>query len=217
VRRDAARRAVERQLADWDAHPVRAQVAQAKDARAIGDADHVDVVVRPIPNHRGEEAAVLAGKVHAPRATELVAEALADDADRRSVHERCDLCDVVGEHAVVQRLVAVVQLLQVHILRDVVVAESAQVEHDAVGLLLQGLHPWRHEATQVESVTLRIVHRHALVPQRVVKNIDALLLRLERLDVTLAALEPLKARNTLLTPLVCGHARNGSRRGARRR
>ena len=63
VRRDPARRDVERQLPDRNAHPVAAEVAQPKDARAVGDDDHVDVVVRPVVHHRAEVAAVLAREV----------------------------------------------------------------------------------------------------------------------------------------------------------
>ena len=63
VRRDPARRDVQRQLPDRNAHPVAAEVAQPKDARAVGDDDHVDVVVRPVVHHRAEVAAVLAREV----------------------------------------------------------------------------------------------------------------------------------------------------------
>ena len=43
LRVDAGAGRVERQLADRDAHAIRAEVAQAEDALAVGDHDHADV------------------------------------------------------------------------------------------------------------------------------------------------------------------------------
>ena len=111
MRRDAARSDVERELADRDAHSVRAEIAQTEDARAVRHADHVHVVVRPVVHHSREEPAVLGAEVHAARAAELRAELLAHVADGGRVDERGELGRVLHQHAVVQRLVAVVQIL----------------------------------------------------------------------------------------------------------
>ena len=48
LRRHAGAGGVELQLADGDAHAVGAQVAQAEDAAAVGDADEPDVLLRPV-------------------------------------------------------------------------------------------------------------------------------------------------------------------------
>ena len=82
--------------------------------------------------HGGEEAAILAREVHAAAATELVAELLAHVPHGGRVDEGGQLLHVVNQHPVVQRLVAVVQVLQVEVLPDgglVVVALRADVVH----------------------------------------------------------------------------------------
>ena len=61
--------------------------------------------------HGGEEAAVLAGEVHAAAAAVLVAELLAHVPHRGRVDQRRQLLHVVDEDAVVEGLVAVVQVL----------------------------------------------------------------------------------------------------------
>ena len=47
--RDRRARRVELQLADGDAHPVGAEIAEAEDALAAGHADEPDVALRPVP------------------------------------------------------------------------------------------------------------------------------------------------------------------------
>ena len=63
----AARRrcGIELQLADRDAHAVGAEVAQAEDAAAVGDADEPHVLLRPVPQHLLHVAAARDRKVHA--------------------------------------------------------------------------------------------------------------------------------------------------------
>jgi hypothetical protein len=75
---DAAGGGVEHELADGDAHAVRAEVAQPQDARAVGDDHHLDLVRRPVVHHGAHQPAVLRRKVHAARAPEVGPEALAD-------------------------------------------------------------------------------------------------------------------------------------------
>mmetsp|Transcript_3736 Transcript_3736/g.8215 ORF Transcript_3736/g.8215 Transcript_3736/m.8215 type:complete len:589 (-) Transcript_3736:261-2027(-) len=120
VRGDAAAGGVEGELADGDAHAVDAEVAQAQDARAVGDDDDAHVGVGPVVDEGGHEAAVLPGEVHAARAAELMAELLADGADGGSVDQRGELLDVVHEQIEVEGLVPILELLQVHIFRFVV-------------------------------------------------------------------------------------------------
>jgi hypothetical protein len=83
---------------------------------------------------------------------------------------------------VVQRLIAVVQLLKVHILADVVVTKLANLADGARDLLRQRLDAGRDQTTQVQSITLGHIHCHALVPQRIVQDANSVLLCLERLE-----------------------------------
>src|SRR5262249_19264735 len=48
LRRHAGAGGIERELADRDAHPASAEVAEAEDALAVGDDDEAHVLFRPI-------------------------------------------------------------------------------------------------------------------------------------------------------------------------
>ena len=85
-----------------------------------------------------------------PRALQkLVAELLANVANRGCVNKRCDFFDVIHENAVIESLVAVVQVLQVHILPHVVIPIITQLFHDTILLLLERLHNWRKKARKL--------------------------------------------------------------------
>ena len=58
LRRHGGAGGVELQLADRDTHAVGAQVAQAEDALAGGDADDAHVLLRPVPQHLLDPAAL---------------------------------------------------------------------------------------------------------------------------------------------------------------
>ena len=55
---DAADEGVERQLADRNAHPADALVAQTEDPLPVGHHDHVDVTLRPVVQHLVQTVAV---------------------------------------------------------------------------------------------------------------------------------------------------------------
>mmetsp|Transcript_41365 Transcript_41365/g.60957 ORF Transcript_41365/g.60957 Transcript_41365/m.60957 type:complete len:601 (-) Transcript_41365:322-2124(-) len=116
VGRDPAGGAVQRELADGDAHPVRAQVPEPEDARAVRDDDDVDLVARPVVHHRRHVAAIVPREVHPARPAVLVAELLAHHAHGWGVDQRSHLFDVIYKCAVVQGFVPVCQVLQVHVL-----------------------------------------------------------------------------------------------------
>mmetsp|Transcript_21059 Transcript_21059/g.45192 ORF Transcript_21059/g.45192 Transcript_21059/m.45192 type:complete len:204 (-) Transcript_21059:80-691(-) len=199
--RNPTRSTVKRELAYWDAHAMRTEITQSENPRTIGDTDHVDIFVRPIPNHRREETAVLAREVHASRTSKLVAKALAHDSNCRRIDERRELGDVVGKNTVVQCLVPIVELLKVEVGPHRVFAIGTYTLKRGTGLLFQRLHARGDEAAQVEPIAFRVVHCHALVPERVVQDVDALLLGLERLEVADPAAEmSLESPHALLPP-----------------
>ena len=180
VRRDPARRAVERQLAYRNPHPVGAEVSQTENARAVGDDDDLAVRARPVPHHRAHLSAVFRREEHAARALECLREILADAADGRRVHERRDLADLVHQHAVEERLVPVVQVLQHQVLAQRVVGVLAHLPEEGVALLADLADVGGQEAAQPEAVALLRRERGALVPQRVLEQRAALLPRVER-------------------------------------
>ena len=162
---------VERELADRDAHPVRAEVAQPQYALAIGHDDDSGAV-RPVAQHPGDVSAVVGGDEHAAGALEDVAEALAGEPDRRRVDERLHLVDVVADDAEEQRLVAVVQRGQRDVLAEVV-GQPPQVLEEARGLLLLREENVRQQPAQAEPVSFLLREGSALVQGRIVQQVEA--------------------------------------------
>ena len=160
---------IERELADRDAHAVRAQVAQAEDALAVGDHDDADVALRPVAQHLRDLAAVVGADEQAARPLEDVAELLAGEADGRRVDERHDLVGMLGDDAEEQRLVAVVQRVQVDELLERA-RQAAQVREAALHLLVLGMHVRRQQPAQAEPGALLLRERGALVEQRVAQH-----------------------------------------------
>jgi hypothetical protein len=76
---------------------------------------------------------------------------------------------VVQQHPVVQHLVAVVQLFQIHVLGQVI-ALGLQLLPDPLGLPLQGQHPGRQPPGQAQRVPLSQRERHPAVVQGVVQH-----------------------------------------------
>jgi len=110
LRRDAGRYGVELQLADRYPHAVGAQVTQAQDAPAVGDADEPHVFDRPITQHLFDMPASLDRQVHAAWTAEDVAELQASLADGGVVHDRHEPRRIGHDRAVKQRLVMVEQI-----------------------------------------------------------------------------------------------------------
>ena len=88
LRRDAAGGRIERELSDRDAHAVRAEIAEAKDALAARHDDEPHVSLGPIPEDLPEMAAPFDRDVEAAWASEEMSELLAGLADRRRVYDR---------------------------------------------------------------------------------------------------------------------------------
>src|SRR4030042_106849 len=116
---DACAGSVQRELPPRDAHAVRAGVAEAQDPFAVGDDDHADIAVRPIPQKVPDVTPIFVRNKHTARAAENVSELLTALAYRRSVDEGYHLLDVFHDHAVEQGLVAVLQRDQEDVLLDV--------------------------------------------------------------------------------------------------
>ena len=119
---DAADEGVQRKLPDRDAHPADALVAQAENALAVGHDDDVRVAVRTVVDHLGQPVPVGIGHEEPARPPVDLAEALAGHADRRGVHDRHGLGDVVTQDSVEQCFVAVLQCAKVDVLVEIVSA-----------------------------------------------------------------------------------------------
>ncbi len=170
---DAGARGVERQLADRDAHAVRAEVAQAEDPLAVGDDDDRGVAVRPVAQDALDAAAVVGADEQAARPLEDVAELLAGETHRRRVDDRQHLVRVVDDDPEEQRLVAVVQRGEV----DVLVEGRRllpEVRQHPAHLLVQRADVRGQQPADAQRVALGVGERGALVERRVAQQRDAL-------------------------------------------
>ena len=100
---------VERQLADRNAHAVRAEIAEAQDALAVADDDDRDIALRPVGEHLRDAAAVGRTDEDAVRTLEDLRVPLAGESDGRRVDDRHHFIRMLHQQAEEKRLVAVVQ------------------------------------------------------------------------------------------------------------
>ena len=105
---------------------------------------------------------ILDGNRKTLRATENVRELLAGLTDRRRVHERERLAHVRDNERVVQVLIALAQVGEFEMLLKRR-ALGVQLVVDALHLLLNRLHLWRQQSTQVKPVTLLLGEARACV------------------------------------------------------
>ena len=162
----AADEGVERKLADRDAHAADALVAQAQYPLPVGHHDHVDIAVRPVANHLVKTVAVGIGHEQSPRPPVDLAEPLAGLTHGGGVDDRQGFGDVLAQHPVEQRLVAVLQRAQVDVLVEIVSA-SRELMPAMVDLLGEGLHRGRQQAQQAQTVAFVRGEGGALGRQRI--------------------------------------------------
>ena len=169
---DARAGGVQGELADGDAHSVRAEVAQAKDPLPVRDDDDADIAVRPVGQDLPKAALVLEGEIQSPRAAENMPELHAPLAYRRGVDNGHHLLDVVHDHPVEEGLLAVLERDQVDELLDVARLAMDVFQH-ARHLLLQGGHAGRKQPAQAQSVTLLFREGGSLVDVRIMQQVDS--------------------------------------------
>ena len=167
---DARAGGVQGELADRDAHAVRAEIAEAEDALAVGDDDDADVAMGPILQDLPDAPVILEGNIQSPRATENVAVLLAPLAHRRGVDDGHHLVEVVHDHAIEQALLAVLQREQVDVLLDVARLALEVFQHSHRLFLLRG-NAGRQEAAQAQRIALRLGEGRSLVQYRRLQQI----------------------------------------------
>ncbi len=157
-----ARRGVERELADRDGHAARALVAQAQDPLVVGHDDEPHVLVRPLAQQLAGSGRGRPGVIHVPaRPPDDVAELLAGAADRRRVDDRQELGEVVGQQAVEERRVAVLEGREADVLLERV-GLAPEVLELQLDLLLDRQDAVGEQAAQVEALALVERERHVL-------------------------------------------------------
>ena len=169
---DAAAGGVERELADRDAHAAGALVAQAENALAVGDDDHLGAVELRIGEDLLDALAVLQAQEQPARLAEQPAEVLAAGADRRRVGDRQQLLDVARQQRVEHRLVGVLQFAQERVALEIG-GEAAQRLQPPRHLLVERRDPRRQQAVQLEIVALLFGERGALVEEGIAQQLIA--------------------------------------------
>ena len=134
--------------------PAGALVAEAEDALVVGHDDEPHVHVRGWRSSSGTRS-TSSGVSHRPRGpAEDVAVLLAGAPDGRRVDHRQEFLDVLGEHAVEERCVAILERGQADVLLQLVVL-ATEVLDLQLDLLLDRHDAVREQATQAERIPLR--------------------------------------------------------------
>ena len=115
---DAARRRVDRQLADRHLDAADTPIADSQNLLGVGGQDQVDIVGAGAEVGKGllDRFGMVDRKIHASRAAALMVVLLHRHADGQIVDDGDHLAQVFGEQPVEQHLVAVVQGGQVDVL-----------------------------------------------------------------------------------------------------
>ena len=145
---DAGRGHVEGELAHGDAHAARALVAEAEDALVVGRHHEANVLEGRVAQGLEDAAPLRRGDPEPAGAAEDPAELLAGAAHRGGVDDGQELLEVVGEDAVEEDLVAVLErgeadeaLQGVGLARDVAVGPRRLLLHGGDGAREQAVEP----------------------------------------------------------------------------
>jgi hypothetical protein len=174
ARVDASGCGVHRKLAHRDAHPADAPVADPEYGASVGGHNQVNIaaVQAERAQRRLDELGLIDRQVHPTRAPVLVAVMLDRLANRGRVDHRQHLGEMVGQHAVVQHLVTVVQLVQ----QDIACQVGRLTEElgiDASGLLVQRHVTGGYEADDPQVSPLGVAKGRALVDPRIGKHLTS--------------------------------------------
>jgi hypothetical protein len=164
-RGDAATGGVEGELADGNAHAADALIPEAQDAFAIGDHDHLDVLLGGVLQHVIDPVLVRIGDEEAASTTIDVGELLARLADRRGVDDRQHFGEVVVQQAVEQRFVGILDVAQIDVLVHVV-AKRHELAIGTLCLLFDGFDVLGQQTLQIEAAAFFAGEGAALVEQR---------------------------------------------------
>ena len=152
---DAATCGVERQLPDRDLDAAHAPVPDAQDPLGVGAEDQVDVVGTQPERLEGFGDLVRAvdGQIQSPLPAVLAGEPLDRFTDRRGVHHRHQLWQMLRQHLEIEDFMAVVQLIKMQIAGQIR-WHALQLPPDSLCLLFQGEYARREPARQPQPATL---------------------------------------------------------------
>ena len=160
---------VERELAYRDSHTPRPLVSQAEDPLVVRDDDQADVPVGGVAKDAGDIVDVLGRDPQAARVADDVAVELAGLAHGGGIDDGQQLAQVLDEHPVEERLVAVLKGRQPDVFLEVVGLGPDVLELEG-HLLLDAQTGVRQEPAESELVTLLPGERGPLVQERIAKQ-----------------------------------------------
>jgi hypothetical protein len=170
LRRYAGAGGIERELADRDAHPAGAEIAETEDTLAVSDDDETHVLFRPIGQQLLQPAARTDRQIDAARLAEDMTEFLARFANGRGIDERHIGCRVRHQDRIVKRLVARLQIRQHEIFLQVVI-ETGDLVVSTRHLQLDREDRGRQQSFETPGAALRLGKRRAFVEARIVKQL----------------------------------------------
>jgi hypothetical protein len=162
---DSGGGAVQRALADRNAHAAGALIAQPENPFIVGHHDQPHVVERCVAEDVVDPAGVLRCDPQSACLSEDVAELLARPPDRRRVDNGQEFLEVVAQNPVEEMLVAILQRHESDVLLERI-GLARQVLDDARGLLLDGVDGRGQQALEPERRTLLACERAAFVVHR---------------------------------------------------
>ncbi len=141
-RADAAARGIKRKLTNRNAHAADALIAQTKNALAVGDNNHFNILLGGILQHIFNAGAVRVGDKQTTGTTVNFREVFTRCADRWRVDDWHHLFQMVIEQTVEQGFVGILNITQVNVF-IVVVFEILELAPGAFSLLFDGFYGFR--------------------------------------------------------------------------
>ena len=153
---------IKRKFADGDAHAERAEVAEPKDAFAIGHDNHAHIGMRPVTEDLGHAAAFANADEKPARAAENGTVFQAGLADRGRVDDGDHLLRMLLHQFVEERFVAVLQGGEKDVFLEGI-RFAQEIAIHAAQLFLKREHPRRQQAAQPQHIPFAFGERRALV------------------------------------------------------
>ena len=168
---DAARRRVDRQLADRHLNAAHAPIADSQDLLGVGRQDQVDIAGAgaEVGKRLLDRFGMIDREIHAARTPALMVILLHRHADRQIVDDGDHFAQVLGEQPVEQHLVAVVQGGQVDVLAQRV-RQPLVLDVGALDLSLQRADVRRKQAGEAQRLSFLRREGRALVQQRRIEH-----------------------------------------------
>ncbi len=166
---NSADEAIERKFANWNAEPADTLVADAQNALAVGDDDHVNLGIWMIAQERRNRMAQRVGNEEAARTAVDVAEFLAAERDDRRIDDRQHFIDVAEQQTIEKNFVGVLKLPEIDVALEIIGLERKSLIC-ADGLVIERFNDRRKEPVKAKQFALVYGESGAFVKRRIVEE-----------------------------------------------